>query len=112
MPVTGVAESARRPYSQLSEPQLRASFIIDVARWASEHAANACTAMRRIEFMTFEVRFIGENGMPTQSILIDGKCMNSIITHDKKTRKFVFDGTIQSVGMSLPHSTLNGNESN
>ena len=112
MPVTGVAESSRRPYSQLSEPQLRASFIIDVARWASEHAANACAAMRRIEFMTFEVRFIGENGMPTQSILIDGKCMNSIITHDKKTRKFVFDGTIQSVGMSLPHSKLNGNESN
>jgi len=97
MPVNSVINPIMtKPYNQLSTDLLSRNFTINSAEWTSEHAAMSNRNVRRIEFMCFHVSFLASNGMvdaDRDGIVVDGSCMNSLITHSKVARKFVYDRT-------------------
>ena len=96
IPISGV--SSERPYNQNAVSWGHSNFIIHSVWWLSHALEN--TALRKIDYFCFNVSFLGNDGQisPSRSNkLIDGNCMNDLITHPKKVRKWVFD--------SMSHST-------
>ena len=95
MPISQV--SSERPYNQNAVSWGHSNFIIHSVWWLSHALEN--TALRKIDYFCFNASFLGNDGQisPSRSNkLIDGNCTNALITHPKKVRKWVFDGTSHS----------------
>ena len=85
MPITPLLTGS--VIGSLSTEQSSANFIIHSASLVKGGGSD-------IQGMNFCVSFLSSYAQPMEKVCVSGRAMNSMITHNKRKKKYVFDETI------------------